>query len=113
MHGVINEIGLGKVVESAPQGIKTHLTRNFSPEGIKLSGGEDQKLVIARAVFKDTPILILDEPTSSLDLKAEEEIYNTFFTVSKDKTTIFISHRFASSQQLIGSLSLIPGTLSK
>jgi len=64
---------------------------------VELSGGEAQKLAIARAVYRDTPVLILDEPTASLDPKAESKIYEDFFHMARDKTTIFISHRLAAS----------------
>lgn len=97
MHNIINTIGLDSVIKNAPQGTETYLTRSFSKDGIELSGGEGQKLAIARAVYKNSAILILDEPTASLDPKAEDEIYQTFFRVSKNKTTVFVSHRLASS----------------
>lgn len=97
MHNIINTIGLDSVIKDAPQGAETYLTRNFSKDGIELSGGESQKLAIARAVYKNSAILILDEPTASLDPKAEDEIYQTFFRVSNNKITLFVSHRLASS----------------
>lgn len=76
----------------------TYITKTFSPNGIEPSGGEEQKLAIARAVYKDASLLILDEPTASLDVKAESEIYRNFFRMAKDKTTVFISHRLACSK---------------
>lgn len=94
---IINDIGLRGLLDKLPDGIDTYLTRKFDANGVELSGGEEQKLAISRAVYKNTPILILDEPTASLDPKAESEIYDSFFDVARDKTTIFISHRFASS----------------
>ncbi|MDD4593091.1 MAG: ATP-binding cassette domain-containing protein [Parabacteroides sp.] len=75
-----------------------HITKTFSSEGIELSGGEGQKLSIARTIYKKAHLLILDEPTASLDAKAESEIYGEFFLLSKDKTVIFISHRLAAVQ---------------
>ena len=80
-----------------PNRLETYISKNFSPDGIELSGGEGQKLAILRAVYKDAPILILDEPTASLDAETEAEIYSDFFKISSDKTTIFISHRLAAS----------------
>ena len=94
---ILSDIGLDKLIEKLPEGTDTYLTRNFSSTGVELSGGEGQKLAIARAVYKNSPILILDEPTAALDPKAESEIYDSFFKVAKGKTTIFISHRLASS----------------
>ncbi|MFA7099470.1 MAG: ABC transporter ATP-binding protein [Eubacteriales bacterium] len=75
-----------------------YISRNFSPGGIEPSGGEGQKLAVARAVYKDSPLVILDEPTASLDVRAESEIYENFFNLAKNKTTIFISHRLACSK---------------
>jgi ABC-type multidrug transport system fused ATPase/permease subunit len=94
---IINNIGLKERVEELPNGLDTCLSKNFDSSGVEFSGGQAQKIAIARAIYKDTPILILDEPTASLDPKAESEIYSDFFNMAKDKTTIFISHRLAAS----------------
>lgn len=75
---------------------QVHVTKTFSPDGIELSGGEGQKLSIARAIYKKAQLLILDEPTASLDAEAESELYGDFFRLSKNKTVIFISHRLAA-----------------
>ena len=80
-----------------PNKLDTYVGRSFSNDGIDPSGGEGQKLAIAKAMYKDSPILILDEPTASLDALAESEIYEHFFRLSASKTTIFISHRLAAS----------------
>ncbi len=77
--------------------LNTYITKLFSQNGKDFSGGESQKIIIARALYKNTPLLILDEPTSSLDAKAENEIYTNFLNLSQNKTTIFISHRLAIS----------------
>ena len=71
--------------------------RIFEPTGIELSIGQWQKLSIARAFYSDSDILILDEPTASLDPMAEQEIYNQFEMLRKGKTTIFVSHRLSSA----------------
>lgn len=94
---VLQSVGLESMINKLPNKAETNITRNFDSEGVELSGGEAQKIAIARAVYKNTPILILDEPTASLDAKAEEEVYNNFFSLSQNKTTIFVSHRLASS----------------
>lgn len=94
---IINQINLQERISELPNGLDTHLTKSFDTSGIELSGGQGQKVAIARAIYKDTPILILDEPTASLDPKAENEIYQDFFKMAKSKTTIFISHRLAAS----------------
>ena len=94
---IIEGVGLRERVEELPNGYDTYLTKSFNSDGIEFSGGQAQKIAIARAVYKDTPVLILDEPTANLDPKAESEIYTDFFNMAKDKTTIFISHRLAAS----------------
>lgn len=94
---IINFINLQECVDNLPYAYDTHLTKNFDSNGIELSGGQAQKIAIARAIYKNAPLLILDEPTANLDPKAESEIYEEFFNMAKDKTTIFISHRFAAS----------------
>jgi len=76
----------------------TFISPIFDEEGIKLSGGETQKLLLARALYKDSPILILDEPTSVLDPIAESKMYEKYEEFSKNKTSIFISHRLASTR---------------
>ncbi|MBR6050012.1 MAG: ABC transporter ATP-binding protein [Clostridia bacterium] len=91
------DIGLGTLISRLPNGADTYLTRSFDSNGVELSGGEGQKLAIARAVYKNSPILILDEPTAALDPKAESEIYDSYFRIAAKKTTIFISHRLSSS----------------
>jgi len=94
---IISGIGLKERIAELPNNYETYLTKSFDSDGIELSGGQTQKIAIARAVYKDTPVLILDEPTANLDPKAESEIYADFFNIAKDKTTIFISHRLAVS----------------
>lgn len=80
-----------------PNGYDTPLMRFFEKDGIELSGGQWQKLAIARAFYRDSDILILDEPTASLDPMAEQEIFNQFDTLREGKTTIFVSHRLSSA----------------
>ena len=80
-----------------PNGYETSLMRFFEREGIELSIGQWQKLAIARAFYSDSDILILDEPTASLDAIAEQEIYDQFDRLRHDKTTIFVSHRLSSA----------------
>lgn len=80
------------------QGINTDsfVTQTFSDDGINFSGGEAQKIAIARALYKDAPIIVLDEPTSALSPQSEYEIYRSFNSLTKDKTVLFISHRLSS-----------------
>jgi len=94
---IIGGVGLKERIDELPNGYNTYLTKNFDSNGVELSGGQAQKIAIARAVYKNAPVLILDEPTANLDPKAESEIYTDFFNMAKDKTTVFISHRLAAS----------------
>jgi len=84
-------------IRDLPLGYDTPLMRYFSEDGIELSIGQWQKLSIARAFYSDSDILILDEPTASLDAIAEQEVFRQFDELRKDKTTIFVSHRLSSA----------------
>ena len=84
-------------IERLPHGYDTPLMRVFEPSGVELSIGQWQKLAIARAFYSTSDILILDEPTASLDPIAEQEIFNQFDQLRRDKTTIFVSHRLSSA----------------
>lgn len=90
--------GLEEKLSTLPRGMDTNIYRDFDEEGIEFSGGEGQKLVIARAYYKDASLVILDEPTAALDALAENEIYQNFHEITADKTAIFISHRLASTR---------------
>ncbi|MBP5210153.1 MAG: ABC transporter ATP-binding protein [Clostridia bacterium] len=84
-------------ISRLPGGYDTPLMRYFEQDGIELSIGQWQKLSVARAFYKDSDVLILDEPTASLDAMAEQAIYDQFAGLSKDKTTVFVSHRLSSA----------------
>lgn len=88
--------GLSELIDSLPKGINTQVYKNFDMEGIELSGGESQKMAIARALYKDAPVVILDEPTAALDPVAEYEVYSHFNDLVGGKTAIYISHRLSS-----------------
>lgn len=92
----LNQAGLQDRIESLSDGIDTYIYNNFGEKGIEISGGESQKIAIARALYKDSPLVILDEPTSALDPLSEYEIYTKFDTLVKDRTAIYISHRMSS-----------------
>lgn len=77
---------------------QTYLTQNLDKDGISLSGGEMQKLMLARALYKNAPIMILDEPTAALDPLAEAELYEKYNDLTKEKTSLFISHRLSSTK---------------
>lgn len=95
---VLIDSGLKEKVNSLKNKENTYISQNFSSEGINLSGGEMQKMYLARALYKDSSFLILDEPTSALDPLAEGELYNKYATLVKNKTSIFISHRLSSTR---------------
>ena len=90
------DAGFGERLETLPKGMDTMLYKNFDDEGVEPSGGEAQKIAIARALYKDAPFIILDEPTAALDPIAEAEIYEKFNEISGDRTAIYISHRLSS-----------------
>lgn len=87
---------LKEKIDALPHGVETSISKEFDPQGIEFSGGEGQKLACARAYYKDAPIVILDEPTASLDPAAESRLYARFNRIMSDKTAIYISHRLAS-----------------
>lgn len=87
--------GLGEKIDSLPKGINTQLGKIFDNEGILLSGGELQKLALSRVLFKNSPVVILDEPSSALDALAEDELIRTFNSALKGKTVFYISHRLS------------------
>ena len=90
--------GLGRKLDSLPLGVDTRLDKQVNKDGIALSGGEAQKLMMARALYKDAPVLVLDEPTAALDPIAENEIYLQYRDMTQGKTSLFISHRLASTR---------------
>lgn len=92
----LTKAGLGTKLQKLPKGIQQHLFHDFEEEGTDLSGGEAQKVAIARAIYKDAPIMILDEPTAALDPYAEYDIYKNFHNITLDKTVFSISHRLSS-----------------
>ena len=92
----LNKAGFGGRLAEMPNGIDTYLYTDYEKDGVNVSGGEAQKIAIARALYKDSPFIILDEPTAALDPIAEAEIYGKFDEIAGDKTAIYISHRLSS-----------------
>lgn len=92
----LTDAGFGDRLAEMPDGLDTMLYKDFGENGVEVSGGEAQKIAIARALYKDAPFIILDEPTAALDPIAEAEIYSKFNDISGDKTAIYISHRLSS-----------------
>ena len=95
-RNALETAGLAGRLESLPQGLDTYLYRDFDTSGVEVSGGEAQKIAIARALYKDAPFIVLDEPTAALDPIAEAEVYAGFDTLIEDRTAIYISHRLSS-----------------
>ena len=92
----IRRVDLMRLYNKMPDGLNTMLNRDFSETGMEISGGEAQKTAMARAIYKDAPFVILDEPTAALDPIAESEIYSDFHRIVQDKTALFISHRLSA-----------------
>lgn len=92
----LHQAGFGERLATMPDGIKTALYKDFDKNGVEVSGGEAQKIALARALYKNAPFIILDEPTAALDPIAEYEIYSKFNEIVGDKTAIYISHRLSS-----------------
>lgn len=94
---LLRENGMEDRIKKMKNGINTYLTRELDQDGEELSGGEMQKIAIVRAVFKDAPVLIMDEPTAALDPDAEYKLYLKFAEMTRGKAAIYISHRLAST----------------
>lgn len=92
----VRRAGLTELIGRMPDGLDTPLGRDFSDEGFEISGGEAQKIAMARAIYKNAPFVILDEPTAALDPVAENEIYTGFHEIIGNKTALFISHRLSA-----------------
>ena len=93
---VLEQAGYGERLQTMSKGLETYLYTDFEEEGVDISGGEAQKIALARALYKDAPFVILDEPTAALDPIAEHEVYNKMNETIRDKTAVFISHRLSS-----------------
>lgn len=89
--------GLSEKIDSLPMGLETPFNRQLYPEAVELSGGETQKLLLARALYREAPIMILDEPTAALDPISEDRMYRKYDEI-KNTTSVFISHRLASTR---------------
>lgn len=95
---VLRASGLSDVIGELPLGDATPLVREVDPDAVTLSGGQLQKLKLAQALYKDAPVLVLDEPTAALDPLAESEVYRRYQAHAKDKLSIFITHRLATTR---------------
>lgn len=109
VEGVLKQVGLFDKVMALPEGVNTMMLKIIDENGAVFSGGESQKLAIARALYKGGNCVIMDEPTAALDALAEAEIYSEFDTLTKGKTSIYISHRLASTK-FCDQIVLMEGT---
>lgn len=109
----LQEVGLWEKVDSLPEGTKTYVTQMLDGGGVDFSGGERQRLLLARAIYQNGPILILDEPTAALDPIAESSLYEEYNHMTRDKTALFISHRLASTKFCDRILLLENGTIAE
>lgn len=94
----VNLSGIKSKIDTLSKGLQTPLDKSIHQDGIELSGGEKQRLLLARAIYKNANLLLLDEPTAALDPIAESEVYTHYQEISKDKTSVFISHRLATTR---------------
>lgn len=94
----LNMAGFGNKLKELPKGVRTEVLKVIDEEGLDFSGGERQKLALARALYKDAPIVVLDEPTAALDALAEYELYQNFDRMIGEKSAIYISHRLSSTR---------------
>lgn len=94
----LKQAGLREKIASLPEGIQSKYDKAFWDDGVNLSGGEIQKLLLARALYRQSPVILLDEPTAALDPVSENRLYETYDGIMKGKTTVFISHRLASTR---------------
>ena len=112
MKRCIDQAGLTEKIARLPDGVKAHIGKVFE-DGINLSGGELQRLMLARALYKNAPIIILDEPTSALDPIAESEIYNKYSELTDGRMAVYISHRLASTRFCDRIILLAEGSIDE
>ncbi|MDD4077197.1 MAG: ABC transporter ATP-binding protein [Bacilli bacterium] len=98
LSDVLKLVGLEKKIDSLPNKVKTMITREIDESGIEFSGGENQKLSLARAIYKSAPFFIFDEPTSAMDAISESHMYKNFSEIVRDNAAIYISHRLSSTK---------------
>lgn len=106
-------VGLKEKILSLKHQGDTFLSQVLDEEGVEFSGGESQRLAMARALYKDSPVLILDEPTAALSPKSEYDLYAKFKEISREKTALFISHKLAMCRLCDRIIVLEGGTLEK
>jgi len=109
----LDNAGITAAVAKFPNGVETHIGREVYLDGVLFSGGQTQRLMLARALYKDGPILVLDEPTAALDPIAENDIYRKYSEMTAGKTSVFISHRLASTRFCDRIIFIAGGTIAE
>lgn len=109
----VEKAGLRKKVESLKDGYETYLNREVFENAILLSGGETQRLMLARALYKDAPFIVLDEPTAALDPIAESEMYQKYNEMTSGKSSVYISHRLASTRFCDRIIMIVDGQIGE
>ena len=110
---VLELSGVDSIISNFSKGDETKIVRHVYNDGVTLSGGQLQKVKLAQALYKDEPVLLLDEPTAALDPIAEHQIYQDYFKFSKDKLSVFISHRLFSTRFCDRIIYIKSGTISE
>ena len=98
ISAICQQVGLSEKLATLPQGLDTYVGREFDESGFLPSGGEAQKIALARAVYRNTPLIVLDEPTAALDPRSEYELYRSFNRLVGSKSAVYISHRMSSTR---------------
>lgn len=109
----ITRAGMGQWLDKAGKGMETCLYRDFDEQGVEISGGEAQKLCLARAIYKGAPFIILDEPTAALDPISEHEVYTKFNSIVGTRTAVYISHRLSSCRFCDEIVVMEEGTIAE
>lgn len=113
VRNCVEKAGLREKIESLKDGYETYLNRQVFENAILLSGGETQRLMLARALYKDAPFVVLDEPTAALDPIAESQLYEKYNEMTKGKSSVYISHRLASTRFCDRILLIADGKISE
>ena len=113
VKSALKKSGFHNRLSTMPEGLNTYLYKDFNKKGIIISGGEAQKIAIARAIYKNAPFIILDEPTAALDSIAEADIYQKYDEMTKGKSSVYISHRLASTRFCSRILMLEQGEIQE
>ena len=113
INKIIEELELDPIINNLPKGIETTVYRVLDKDGVEFSGGQNQRIAFARALYKKNSVILLDEPTAALDVLSEKKLYEDFNELTKGKTVIFISHRLASTKFCDRIVTLYNGTIDE